>query len=69
MNSAERRFEGDVRVLLSLSAETRGGLVGRPIGLEGCRVLCRHGETKMGSQSPSLTQNTAGLQYNSTGIT
>ena len=59
----------NVRVLLSSSsAETRGGLVGRPIGLEGCRVLCRRGETKKGSWSPSLIQNTAGLQYNSTGI-
>lgn len=38
-------------------------------GLEGGRSsVRRRGETNKGSRSPYLTQNTAGLQYNCTGI-
>ena len=38
------------------------------MSLEGCKILCVDVEKRKGNRSSSLTQKTAGLQYNSTGI-
>ena len=68
INNAERRFEEDSVSFSARQLKLWEALLDVRWVSKDVEVLCRRGETKKGSRSPSLTQDTAGLQCNPTCI-